>query len=475
MRYVQINSRGDVWADSIIFSKHRELQAQGYESWVFWARGEHEQDEHMQKIASYPEVCLDALLTRIDGRAGFHSRGITRRLLKKLDEIDPDVVHLHVLLGYYINVRMLFEWLASHRCQVVWTLHDCWAFTGHCIHFTYVKCMQWRTRCAAYTSCPQKRTYPEAWFGGDRSVGWSFDEKKRLFAMLPPERMRLITPSKWLADLVKQSFLSKYDVEVVHNTVDTSVFRPTPSDFRERYGIGDRFMVLGVASKWSERKGLKDFVRLARDLDSERFAIVVVGLNEKQIKKLQKDLIALPRTESAEKLAEAYSAADVFVHPGVEETSGMTVAEAQACDTAVVMIRGSACEEAAGGRNAFAVSPDLSDLEATIVELEGGGRVILLARTKTTHQLAAIYTAADVFFNPTREDNYPTVNIESESCGTTVVTFETGGCPETVNLRESCVARSFEEASRMIRELAITDITRSRIQHVLRRVGDVEC
>ena len=313
MRYVQINAYANGWADSIIFSKHRELQEQGHESWVFWTRGEHEQDEYMQKIASYPEVCLDAFLTRIDGCAGFHSKGITRRLLKRLDEIDPDVVHLHVLLGYYINVRMLFEWLAQHRCKVIWTLHDCWAFTGHCIYFTYVKCMQWQSRCTASTSCPQKRTYPETVFGGDRSVGWSFDEKKRLFTMLPPERMRLITPSKWLADLVKQSFLAKYDVEVVHNTVDTSVFKPTPSDFHERYGIGDRFMVLGVASKWTQRKGLQDFVRLACELDSERFVVVVVGLSKKQINKLKCKLIALPRTSSLEELAGIYTAADVFL------------------------------------------------------------------------------------------------------------------------------------------------------------------
>ena len=135
MKYVQINAYSGGWADSIIFKKHRELVAAGNESWVFWARGKHEQDEYLRCIASYPEVCLDAALTRFDGRPGFHSKAITCRLLKKLDEIDPDVVHLHLLLGYYINVEMLFEWLAAHRCKVVWTLHDCWAFTGHCIYF----------------------------------------------------------------------------------------------------------------------------------------------------------------------------------------------------------------------------------------------------------------------------------------------------------------------------------------------------
>ena len=363
MKYVQINAYSGGWADSIIFKKHRELVALGDESWVFWARGNREQDEHLQRIASHPEVCLDALQTRLDGKPGFHSKAITRRLLKKLDEIDPDVVHLHLLLGYYINVEMMFKWLSAHRCKVVWTLHDCWAFTGHCIHFTYVKCDQWRAGCACGVACPQKRTYPET-FAGDGAVRWSYEQKKRLFTMLPPERVQLITPSQWLADLTKQSFLSKYDVKVVHNTINKEIFNPTPSDFRERYGLENRFVVLGVASKWSERKGLADFVRLAKDLDSARFAVVLVGLSEKQITQVK---------ASAE-------------------------------------------------------------------------QIVALPRTSTPQELAAAYTAADVFFNPTTEDNYPTVNLEAEACGTPVVTYDTGGCRETVKDGRSVVVESYEDA-----------------------------
>lgn len=363
MKYVQINAYSGGWADSIIFKKHRELVAAGDESWVFWARGNREQDEHLQRIANYPEVCLDLLQTRLDGKPGFHSKVITRRLLKKLDEIDPDVVHLHLLLGYYINVEMMFEWLSAHRCKVVWTLHDCWAFTGHCIYFTYVKCDQWRTGCACGAACPQKGTYPET-FAGDGAVRWSYEQKKRLFTMLPPERVQLITPSQWLADLAKQSFLSKYDIEVVHNTINKNIFKPTPSDFRERFGLVNRFVVLGVASKWSDRKGLSDFVRLAKDLDSARFAVVLVGLSEKQI----------------------------------------------------TQVKGST------------------------------EQIVALPRTSTPQELAAAYTAADVFFNPTTEDNYPTVNLEAEACGTPVVTYDTGGCRETVKDGRSVVVGSYEDA-----------------------------
>lgn len=371
MKYVQINAYSGGWADSIIFKKHRELQAQGHESWVFWARGEHEQDEYMQRVASRSEVYLDALQTRIDGRASFHSKGVTRRLLARLDEIDPDVVHLHVLLGYYINVEMLFEWLSAQRCKVVWTLHDCWAFTGHCYHFTYVNCEQWRFGCACTEPCPQVHEYPETVFGGNRSVRWSYEQKRRLFTMLPVDRLSLIAPSQWLADLVAQSFLSKYPIRVERNVVDTSIYHPVESDFKAAYGLGDKFMILGVASKWSERKGLFDFVHLASELDSKRFAIVVVGLNERQIEWMQSE------------------------HPGI----------------------------------------------------------IALPRTSSLAQLVEIYSAADVFFNPTLEDNYPTVNLEAQACGTPVVTYNTGGCRETLSLSRSVAVDGFSDACGALRNL----------------------
>ena len=453
MRYIQINAYGNAWAESIIFKKHRELLDAGHESWVFWARADHEQDERMIKIASYPEVCIDALMTRIDGRAGFHSKGITRRLLRRLDEIDPDVVHLHVLCGYWLNVEMLFNWLASHRCRVVWTLHDCWAFTGHCIYFTYVTCMQWRSGCAASASCPQRREYPETYFGGDASVRWCYENKRRLFTMLPPERMSLITPSKWLADLVKQSFLAKYEVKVVHNTVDTSVFKPTPSDFRKRYGLENRFVVLGVANKWSERKGLQDFIRLAGDLDSDRFCVVLVGLSEKQIEQVGKSLLALPRTDSRQKLAEIYTAADVLVNPSSEETFGMNVAEASACGTRSIVAASSACVEAAP--DVVDIPADMSTLTATIVKLSGGGVAVLMQRPGVVRQLAAKNTAADVLFNPTKEENYPTVNLESEACHTPVVSYDTGGCSETLSLHDSAVVNSYSTCLERILEMAI--------------------
>ena len=358
LRYVQLNSFYNGSTGTIMRKLHRGLTERGVDSYIFWGRRHDTINNHEQCCASKAGYLSHGLKTRFFDRMGFYSKRDTARLLRRLDEIDPDVVHMHNIHGYYVNIEMLFDWLASHRCQVRWTLHDCWAFTGHCAHFTYVKCAQWKEHCAYFESCPQLHTYPNTY--SKANCARNFEDKRRIFTSVPTERMTIVTPSIWLADLVGESFLSKYPVEVRHNTIDTNVFKPTSSDFRERYGIGDRFMILGVASPWTERKGLSDFVRLAGELDSKKFAIVLVGLNERQIKEL----------------------------------------------------------------------PD---------------GVIGLTRTASPYALAAIYTAADVFFNPTVEDNFPTVNLEAEACGTPVITYDTGGCSETIGKNDLSKVLSSEK------------------------------
>lgn len=457
MKYVQINAFSDSWAKQIVFKKHEELLARGDESWVFWGKGDVGDGDRLRRIQTVSGYYLDAFQTKvIDGKIGFHSKRATRRLLSWLEEIDPDVVHLHSLIGYYLNVEMLFGWLAAHRCKVVWTLHDCWAFTGHCLYFTYVGCDQWRACCGRERSCPQPDAYIRTLRRGMEE--WNFEQKRRIFTQLSPERVQLITPSEWLAGLVRRSFLSKYNVMVVHNTVDTSIFMPKPSDFRERYGLGTRFVVLGVASKWTERKGLHDFVRLAKELDSERFAVVVVGLTKKQLRQVKREakaIVALPRTENGGQLAEAYTASDVLLNPSAEETFGMNVAEAAACGTGSIVVEGSACAEVADPDKTSIVPVGLEGLEATIVNLAGGGLMVLISRTESVGQLAAVYTAADVLFNPTREDNYPTVNLEAQACGTPVWTYGTGGCAETLTLPDSAVCRSADDLARHAKTSAV--------------------
>ena len=364
--YAHINTVPNGSTGGIMMKEHRDLLAKGEASYAFWGRGRAAENGHEMRIASDLEVKFDVLQTRLDGKAGFHSKVATKRLLAKLDEINPDVVHLNNLHGYYVNVEILFEWLAAHDCKVEWTLHDCWAFTGHCAHFTYAKCAQWKSQCAAERLCPKLNAYPKTY--SKHSCSWNYNQKKRLFNLISNDRMVLITPSCWLKDLVNQSFLSKYPVEVRHNSIDTNVFKPSPSEFRERFGIEARFLILGVASAWTEEKGLSDFVRLYSELDGEEFAIALVGLTKKQIASMPAGIYALGRTNSA-------------------------------------------------------------------------------------WELAGLYTTADVFFNPTVEDNYPTVNLEAEACGTPVVTYDTGGCSETVRREDSCVVEGYEDAFRAICEM----------------------
>ena len=361
LRYVQMNSFYNGSTGSIMRRLHRQLTVRGVDSYAFWGRGHETIDDHERRFASKLGYMSHGVKTRLFDRAGFYSKRDTAKLLERLDEINPDVVHLHNVHGYWVNIEMLFDWLSAHRCQVRWTLHDCWAFTGHCAYFDYVKCAQWTAHCARSEGCPQLDAYPKTFCKG--GCARNFEDKRRIFTSIPPDRMTLIAPSHWLEGLVKQSFLKCYPVEVRHNVIDKTLFKPTLGDFRERYNVGDKFMILGVANPWTERKGLGDFVRLARELDSDRCAVVLVGLSKKQIKKLPKGIIALGRSSS----------------PRV---------------------------------------------------------------------LASIYTAADVFFNPTREDNYPTVNLEAEACGTSVITYDTGGCGET--LAKGQVVSGYDEAMKTI-------------------------
>ena len=389
LRYVQLNSFYNGSTGTIMRDLHRGLTEHGVDSYTFWGRRHETVSAHERCVATRLGYLSHGALVRLDDRMGFHSKNDTRRLLHLLDEIDPDVVHLHNVHGYWVNVEMLFGWLASHRCQVRWTLHDCWAFTGHCAHFTYVKCAQWMTHCAYSEKCPQLDTYPKTVCR--HNCARNFEDKRRIFTSIPPERMTLITPSRWLEGLVEQSFLGGCRVEVRHNTVDRTVFKPTPSDFRERYGIGDRFMVLGVASPWTLRKGLGDLVRLAGDLDGGHFAIVLVGLSEMQAKDIKKSKISNSLNQS-DKYTE-------LLHAVISYYAD---------------IKGS-------GINNKTQSTE-------------GCEIVTLQRTSSQQDLASIYSAADLFVNPTVEDNYPTVNLEAEACGTPVLTYDTGGCSETISL-----------------------------------------
>ena len=280
------------------------------------------------KIGSSFSISCNALKARLFDNEGFNATKATKKFIKWVEKYDPDVIHLHNLHGYYLNVKVLFDYLRTCGKKIVWTLHDCWAFTGHCTHFQSPHCDSWKTECGR---CVRMNDYPKALT--DRSKR-NFLLKKELFTGIP--NLTIVTPSKWLAELVKQSFLNEYPVRVINNGIDLTVFKPTESDFREKYGLIGKKIILGVASVWDARKGLNDFIKLADLIDSDT-RIVLVGVNKKQKKHLPKNIVAIEKTNNAKELAEIYTAADVFFNPSVEETFGMTAVEAMACGTYTIV------------------------------------------------------------------------------------------------------------------------------------------
>lgn len=313
------------------------------------------------RIGSDAEVRLHGLKTRLTDRHGFGSAAATRRFLRWAEDYDPDVLWLHNLHGYYINIELLFRWIRSRPgMQAKWTLHDCWAMTGHCAFFSFVGCDRWKTGCHG---CPQRRAYPASVLAdGSRR---NYADKKRLFTGIPG--LTLITPSHWLKELVQQSFLRDYPVEVVYHRIDREIFRPVESDFRARHGLEGKRILLGVAGTWEPRKGLADFEELAARLD-DRFRIVLVGLRPEQARLLPENILALPRTNDPQELAEIYSAADLFLNPSREETFGMTTLEAMACGTKAVVYRDTACEEIAAAFGGIAVPQGAEHLLAAVRE-----------------------------------------------------------------------------------------------------------
>ena len=363
MKYLFINSVAGIGSTGrIVAETCRSLQQQGHQCVIAYGRDKANCDDiPTVRIGSPLECKLHGIRCRLLDDHGFGSGAATRRFLKWVRTYDPDVIWLHNLHGYYIHVGVLFDYLRTCGKEVIWTLHDCWAFTGHCAYFDFAGCDKWRTGCH---HCPQKKAYPASMgLDGSRS---NYAKKKSLFTGIP--NLRLTVPSFWLEKRVKQSFLKDYPVTVVYNTINREIFRPAPGDFRKKHGLEGKTVLLGVASVWDARKGLSDFVELSGMLD-DRYVIVLIGLSARQISALPENILGLPRTNSLEELVQAYSEADVFLNPSVEETFGMTAMEARCCGTEAVVYRDTACEEIVDRFGGIAVPRGAQHLYAAVKQL----------------------------------------------------------------------------------------------------------
>ena len=366
MRIVQINGGAKGSTGKIMMGIAEVARVQGHEvmcaSPITTTNRDAGEDCGYYRIGTFNSRRVSVALSRITGFNGCFAWIETRKLLKKIDEFKPDVIHLHNLHDSYINLPMLFSYIKKHNVPTVWTLHDCWSFTGQCPHFTMVKCDKWKTGCH---NCPQYKEYPASLYDNTKKM-WQL--KKKWFTGV--KNMTIVTPSRWLARLAQESYLKEYSIQVINNGIDLNVFKPTQSNFRERYEIpAEKHIILGVSFAWGYRKGLDCFVEMAEKL-GEQYQIVLVGTDDEIDRNLPHNIISIHRTQNQKELAEVYSAADVFAMP-------------------------------------------------------------------------------------TREENYPTVNMEAIACGTPVVTFDTGGSPEMLDDKTGIVveANDIEATKKAIKDI----------------------
>ncbi len=346
MKVLQINSVCGVGSTGRIATDlYKVMKENGIESKIAFGIGNAENipQEDAFKFGNKFDYYVHNAVSRITDRAGFYSKINTLKLLKFIKSYEPDIIHIHTIHGYYVNIEILFKFLKEYNKPVIWTLHDCWSFTGHCAHFDLIGCMKWKTQCY---NCPIHREYPKSFTDNSRHI---YRLKKQLFTGV--ENLTIVTPSQWLADLVKQSFFKDYNIKVINNGINLDVFKPIENDIKIKYQCENKYLILGVAFGWGKKKGLDVFVELSKRLDKNKYKIMLVGTDENIDKNLPDNIISIHRTQNQ-------------------------------------------------------------------------------------NELAKIYSAADLFVNPTREDTYPTVNMESLACGTPILTFNTGGSPEIID--ETC-------------------------------------
>lgn len=290
---------------------------------------------------------INALIARLLDNDGFCPSSSMSKIVRFIEDVKPDIIHIHGAYGYYLDVRPLYKLIKQRNILLVNTMHSCWDYTGHCCYYTFIKCKRWMTGCY---NCPEKHSYPMS-IVFDNSKR-NYRKKKEVFSGIKKEV--IVTPSRWLAEEVKRSFLAEYPIRVINNGIDTNTFRTISKEnivIYEKYEIPkNKIIILGIAGIWDRRKGLEDFIELDSVLPDD-MQIVIVGVNEKQRSKLPQ-------------------------------------------------------------------------------------RIIGICRTENIYELAELYSIAAILFNPTYEDNYPTVNLEAIACGTPVVTYGNGGSGEAVTKYE---------------------------------------
>lgn len=339
MRVLHINSVvGHSSTGKIISDIHHELMNQGNDSFVLYGResafgqtATRAEESNIKLITSQVEIAQHVLLGVFLDKHGLYSKRATERFIDEIINYQPDIIHLHNLHGFYINYEILFRFLKEFDKPIIWTLHDCWSFTGFCSHYEYNQCEQWKSGC---TQCPFRDVYPYRILS--RSAK-NFEIKEMLFTSL--KKLTLVAPSFWLKEQLSESFLAKQDIRVIHNDIDLSKFKYIANnDLRNRYNLLNKQIILAVSGMWNKQKGLNEYYKMAAKLSVNQ-CLVMIGLSEKQIKKCPKTILALPKTNSFEELVAWYSISDVFVNLTLEDTYPTVNLEAKACGLPIITYR----------------------------------------------------------------------------------------------------------------------------------------
>lgn len=299
---------------------------EGWHSYIAYGRRDGISESAKIKIGSRLSVYFHVFLTRLFDMHGYGSYFATRQLIRKIEGISPDIIHLHDIHGYYINIKVLFKYLKRSKIPIVWTHHDCWAFTGHCGFYSEYGCNKWKTHCC---KCPSFKHYPGSIFF-DGSLR-NYDYKKKYFTSL--DNIYNVGVSQWICDEFKQSFLKNYPIICIYNGIDTSIFKPSAQydqEIREKYNLGNGILLTAVATAWSERKGLSDYLALRKILD-EKYTLVFVGVPKALINSLPGGIIGIPRTDSLQELVRLYSASSIVMNLAGAESFGKTTPEGLAC------------------------------------------------------------------------------------------------------------------------------------------------
>ena len=329
-KLIQINQCLNLSTGKIVQQIGELAISKGWESWIAYSGREMGvlSRSNLIRVGNYFDACVHYVSQYFLDNEGLNSSYYTYKLLNRIREIQPDIVHLHNIHDHWLNYRLLFDYLNHTEIKVVWTFHDCWAFTGHCFHFSTVNCDRWKTNCY---KCPLKHEYPNTLFDHSRN---NFDIKKRLFGDC--KNLTIVPCSDWMCSFVKESFLRDKNIQVIKNGIDLNVFRPSFDKLSMRDG---KFRILAVSNVWNKEKGLYDIVKLRGLLPQEDFLITVIGLNKSQVESLPDGIVGVCRTHNVYELVKYYSESDVLVNPTYADTFPTINLESLACGTPVITYR----------------------------------------------------------------------------------------------------------------------------------------